>query len=396
MTIHLKIENFDQMPDGGPVEITENSKNIEIGRAIERDWTLPDPKNYISSRHCEIKYKNGEYWLYDLSVNGTYINGGSSRLTGPVKLSDGDRLQIGHYFIGIKIGTSVFEDTTQPPLESNNLPNQGWDSEVWETDTQAPKPMMRKDFMQKSQATTGPDFFQTYMDTPVAKPIVNEQESPFADPGAPQKNVPIPEDNPYLPQNSAPMHNNDKSLIEAIAIGAGIPSAVLTSRSTEAIGREIGEILAMSTTELAKLLKGRAAAKKMVKSSNTTMIAAHHNNPLKFVPNTNEILEIIFLQNRQGYLNGPDCFKDGFKDLQEHEVATFNAMQKALKKLLDQLEPDTIENSLTSSSFGFKKSKAWESYVERWNAKTESYDNGMLDVFLQYFAEAYDNTTSKK
>jgi type VI secretion system protein ImpI len=71
-------------------------------------------------------------------------------------------------------------------------------------------------------------------------------------------------------------------------------------------------------------------------------------------------------------------------------------MQKALAKLLDGLSPQSIEAKLTSSAFSSKKARAWEMFVERWDAKTDPYENGMLDVFLAYFSEAYDEATRKR
>ena len=50
--------------------------------------------------------------------------------------------------------------------------------------------------------------------------------------------------------------------------------------------------------ELAILLKARAAAKLMAKSGNRTMISAVDNNPLKFVPRPEEVLEIMFTRRR--------------------------------------------------------------------------------------------------
>ncbi len=34
--------------------------------------------------------------------------------------------------------------------------------------------------------------------------------------------------------------------------------------------------------------------------------------------------------------------------------------------------------------------------MQRWDAKTEAHENGMLDVFLMYFAEAYQEASGKK
>ena len=68
MALHLRIENETTLPDGGPVSITVNGKRgIDIGRDSHLDWTLPDPTRYISSKHAEIRYREGAYWLHDVS-----------------------------------------------------------------------------------------------------------------------------------------------------------------------------------------------------------------------------------------------------------------------------------------------------------------------------------------
>ena len=36
------------------------------------DWTLPDPTRFISGKHCEVRYRDGGYWLHDVSTNGTF------------------------------------------------------------------------------------------------------------------------------------------------------------------------------------------------------------------------------------------------------------------------------------------------------------------------------------
>lgn len=48
---------------------------VKIGRSKDNDIVLSgDP--FISKKHCQIHFENGEYWLTDLdSKNGTYLNG---------------------------------------------------------------------------------------------------------------------------------------------------------------------------------------------------------------------------------------------------------------------------------------------------------------------------------
>ncbi|WP_163364154.1 type VI secretion system-associated FHA domain protein, partial [Klebsiella aerogenes] len=74
-------------------------RGIDIGRDKHLDWVLPDPSRYISGKHCEIRFRDGGYWLHDVSSNGTFVNGSASRPVEPRRLRNGDRLEIGRYII---------------------------------------------------------------------------------------------------------------------------------------------------------------------------------------------------------------------------------------------------------------------------------------------------------
>ena len=89
MALHLKIENVPNLPDGGPIEITITGKRgIDIGRDSHLDWTLPDPTRHISGKHAEIRYKEGGYWLHDVSTNGTFLNAETHRMQAPRRLRE--------------------------------------------------------------------------------------------------------------------------------------------------------------------------------------------------------------------------------------------------------------------------------------------------------------------
>ena len=100
MALRLEIENETNLPDGGPVTFTISGKRtVDIGRDQHLDWTLPDPSRFISGKHCEVRYKEGGYWLHDVSTNGTYLNGAEERMRGPHRLKSGDRFIVGQYII---------------------------------------------------------------------------------------------------------------------------------------------------------------------------------------------------------------------------------------------------------------------------------------------------------
>jgi len=95
----LSIPNLASLENGSPATIVLDGSNAVIGRSQTADWTLPDPKSYISSRHCEIIYTGGVYRLSDTSTNGTFLNGSTSRLDAPHTLADGDVFRVGPYDI---------------------------------------------------------------------------------------------------------------------------------------------------------------------------------------------------------------------------------------------------------------------------------------------------------
>jgi predicted component of type VI protein secretion system len=109
-----------------------------IGRIAGNDWVLPDPQNFVSSRHARVSAAGGTFYLEDTSSNGTFINApdqAASRAA-PQPLNDGDRLYIGDYEIIVQIipdepqasalglGTvdplAALAGTAAPPVASTN------------------------------------------------------------------------------------------------------------------------------------------------------------------------------------------------------------------------------------------------------------------------------------
>jgi type VI secretion system protein ImpI len=206
----------------------------------------------------------------------------------------------------------------------------------------------------------------------------------------PQARMPDPGHRGSMPASGMPTGGGGAGFIAAFCAAAGIAPETLAQRSPDELGKELGTIVRIVTEQLSGLLKARAAAKLMTKSANRTMVGPANNNALKFAPSAAEALAIMFERRRSGYLDATASIQEGFEDIKAHEFATYAAMQKALAKLMEDLAPDQIEDK-AGGAFGNKKARAWDVYVERWNAKTEHYENGILDLFLEYFRNAYDS-----
>ena len=122
MTLTLRIEGFDDLGNGMPTEFVLNRRGATIGRAPTCDWCLPDPQRFISSRHCEISFRDGGYWLTDVSTNGTYLNGSSERLTGEHQIEQGDVLALGRYTVQAELNgmESRADDSVVEPAEASD------------------------------------------------------------------------------------------------------------------------------------------------------------------------------------------------------------------------------------------------------------------------------------
>jgi pSer/pThr/pTyr-binding forkhead associated (FHA) protein len=76
------------------------AEEMSIGRAPGCAVALPTD-TFVSQVHARVFSRGDEYWVEDLgSTNGTLVNG--RKLTGPVPLQKGDRLQVGRTVLELR------------------------------------------------------------------------------------------------------------------------------------------------------------------------------------------------------------------------------------------------------------------------------------------------------
>lgn len=92
-----------------------------IGRGAGNDWVLPDPERFLSSKHCQVSKEGSDYFLTDLSTNGTFVNGSQEPLGRGARtaLNDGDSFDVGEYRFKVAVEKDVdaFPDS---PFEDPN------------------------------------------------------------------------------------------------------------------------------------------------------------------------------------------------------------------------------------------------------------------------------------
>jgi type VI secretion system FHA domain protein len=397
MKLTLRIENVSYLPDGGPIEHSVMGKGFEIGRERVMDWVLPDGN--VSRRHMEIVWQQGGYWLNDVSSNGTFIYGQSQRLPSPYQLQHNDRLLVGPYIVRVVIEAGAV--IAAPG---------GMSADPWDIFGSRPAPTPIPP-VSRAASPISAGFQDAFIPNPEPpsspfstmpgqdEQIRPAQPMPIGKPPEPVENKNTTGQFPaQAPRPSAPAIGDPgaATFLQALTRGAGLPPGSLDSADPAQLGEEVGRCLRIATEQMMALLNARAAAKQFVKSGSRTMIGGTNNNPLKFKPSATEALDSMFVRRSESYLTATKSFEQGFEDIQRHQVAVYAAIQPALARLLEDLSPEAIEARTTGGIVASKKARAWETFVERWDAKTHPYENGMLDVFLAYFAEAYDAASRKK
>ncbi|RJE81927.1 type VI secretion system-associated FHA domain protein TagH [Paracoccus onubensis] len=389
MTLTLQIENFQVLDDGGPVNIVVPETGIQVGRRQGMDWVLPDASRYISGHHFDVSFDGQQWWLRDVSTNGTFLQGHRHRLDGAHALRNGDRFQVGHYIV-----VALFDmPQNAVAISPSSLPEHRVDKPVfedpgddpWTVGGDIPPPI---DLPIGEEARRQSDFSDDFLAFPAdIQPPAAETPPPSAVP--PQSGSKAPQPAPPAAAPAPPPAPVDQSaFVRAFCEGAGIDVSLAAEVAPDMLGHALGETMRASASQLMTALQDRASARHFTRGGERTMRGATDNNPLKFLPDAEQALEALFLRPRAGFLTGAAGFDEALGDLRRHQGALFAALQPALIELLQDLEPTRIEAEVKGGALGGRKSRAWDAYVQRWDAKTAS-ENGILDEFIRLFAASY-------
>ena len=423
MTLRLSIENVDRLPDGGPIRIEVKGRGLDLGRDSHLDWTLPDPGRSVSGKHCEIRYRDGGYWVHDVSTNGTFVNGAEYRLDAPYRLRDGDRLSIGPYIIAVGVEEGRKLSSAAAAAEAS------FDAglaDVWGPVGEAAAPDTGAKLQTAQPRAAPPDFldFASFLEAPKLEPEASAgpprseddwltAARPVAAPpplnqDALEPRIPAPtrpalDPPPRRPSPREPQPDSVQALevLDRIARAAGVPAGVFSSRNPDELADEIGAVLRLMAENLGQMLASRAESKTLMRSSSRTMIRALENNPLKFASSPEEALGVMFGPRTRNYLDARTTIERSFGDLKTHQILTFSAMQGALDALFEDLAPERIDHSVEPEKgigalISSRKAKLWDIYVERWRAKTKRADGRLLEAFIALFAQAYDRLQGKE
>jgi type VI secretion system protein ImpI len=221
------------------------------------------------------------------------------------------------------------------------------------------------------------------------------QSSPFLRARTPQQPVAPPTPaSPLADPVPADHRQADDDFLRMFAAAAGLPADTFSTADRREVAQQLGIAFRTAVEGAMQLLKARNQAKQLTRSASHTMIEATGNNPLKFSPSPEDAMRIMFGGKSRSYLDARATFAQTFDDLKSHQLKTYAALQHAVTRLVNDLDPSIIASDFDKRKGGSllssKKAMLWEDYRARWDAHMLPQSGGPIAAFMLHFADYYD------
>jgi type VI secretion system FHA domain protein len=425
-------------PDAVPPQTrTVPGGEFSIGRGPENDWVLPDPERYLSKRHCVLAFRAGGWQIADLSTNGTFLNRDSEPIGRgePRPLRNGDRLRFGLYEIEARLAEtaeprrepgrsepSVFGPSSfaaprgslSEPFERDPLLQPRQDADPFavglappsinlpaDYDPLAPEPA-ETPFAGPTQSDHSPHLEDAFA-IPAARAMLPEDWDrdldPHPAPAAPPTPImpaPPPAAASPLPPPAAPASPAGQDLLAAFLRGTGLGDCRLADPTAAMEG--FGAAFRAFVCGLRQAMIARAAIKGELRIE-ATQIRNRGNNPLKFSADDDDALAALLGAGRHTEMSAVEAVSEALRDLRLHELATFAAMQSAVRTLLAEFDPAKLRQPGERGGLDLvpmqRKARAWDRFEALHAKVAQALADDFDSVFGKAFARAYETALAE-
>ncbi len=244
-----------------------------------------------------------------------------------------------------------------------------------------------------------PDYgapFDRPREIPDEPPVVAEARM------APSQSAPrvADQEQPTPPPAAAVRTVDDSALRVALLRGMGLDPARIPVDDPEAEMEEVGARFRELVEGLMMLLRSRAQEKSRARVAQT-IIANEDVNPLKFLVTPEDAMAALLQPRGKGYLPPDQAVTWAYRDLADHQLRTWTALQAALRRMIDRFDPAQIEKDaedlgiLEKLIAGGKSAKMWDMYEEHYRDLAQSAEEQFLGEVGADFREAYETKRSK-
>lgn len=446
MALRLRVVSDHRRSLGDRGSIVFGVGGGTIGRSADNDWVLPDPQRYVSAHHARVSFRQGSYFLEDLSTNGAFANDGDVAIgkLGPHRLQNGDLLRFGDYQVAVvleaeaaaELGAAPAASQTGPvavPTSINTFRTVG---RAAQTDIGAsldldalliPEPAAAADTSPArvvAQAAVAPEAVPGIGDSgnqsggfrPVnaygqAVARIARPDSRAEDQGEPDDEViarriaRLAKAASKDPRNgsgngaSAPALYDVQSGLQAFCRGAGIDAERLPADAQTRMMHLVGQLFREAFVGLKDLERSRNEIRNRYRIE-IPQVADDPRPSLARMAVEDLLIEILH-QHETRRLDAVQWLREQMTTSKEHENAVSQAMQEAFVEFVGRLDPAELEARFERAARRGKlrtggKAQAWELYGDFYRNLVEKPAEHMPHTFVEAFSLAYREYLKKK
>jgi type VI secretion system FHA domain protein len=431
MSLRLRIVSDHRRLLGDRSSIVFAVDGGSIGRSADNDWVLPDPLRYVSAHHARVEYRDGQYFLQDLSTNGVFVNDDERPLAKahPMghQLNTGDIVRMGEYHIV----ASVEADESQPspkvdtgagqvPTSIHGLRTIGRASA--QTDLGA---MLNLDDLLVQDTSPNPTFHpvnaygqaiaQMPMPRPVAAPVVSASPATAPSPTPMPAPAPTPSAEEEAierriarlakaasrdPKNgaSAPALYDVHSGLQAFCRGAGVEVERLPPDAQTRLLHLAGQLFRETLVGLKELDRSRNDTRNRYRIE--LPVDPDDPRPSLARSTVEDLVIDLFAQHESRRLDAVGWLREGIAEGKTHEVAAAKATRTAFVEFLDRLDPAELEARFERAARRGKarsadKAQYWELFTTFYRNLIEMPADHLPHTFVEAFAAAYKEYVKK-
>jgi type VI secretion system FHA domain protein len=386
-----------------------------IGRSGDNDWVLPDPLRYVSAHHARVSFRDGNFFLEDLSTNGVFVNERPEPLSklgsSGYRLKNGDVLRFGDYQVVVAMDTETVPEI--PELDSGGAVPTSIHAlhpigRAAQTDIGAMLDL--EELLVSEQAASSGSFQpvnaygQAVLPARAAAPAPRPAPAPAADPSEDSIARRIARLAKAAGRDSrgasAPALYDVQSGLQAFCRGAGIEPEKLPPEAQTRMLHLTGQLLREALVGLKDLERSRSEIRDRFRIE---LPPPEPDDPRPSLGRStvDELLLQLLVRHESRSLDAVQWLREAVAEAKAHEQAGSQAMRSAFIEFLDRLDPAELEARFERAARRGKarsadKAQYWELFTTFYRNLIEMPADHLPHTFVEAFAAAYREAVRKK
>jgi len=396
-----------------------------IGRSGDNDWVLPDPMRYVSAHHARVQFREGHFYLQDVSTNGVYVNDDmeplAKRGSSGYRLSNGDVLRIGEYHIVAALESQRAAPAPEEDPAAAAVPTsihalrslgRSADRDIGAVlnldDLLVPEP-------RRNPVLPVNAYGQAVESAPVRAlahdvQLIDSEPTPPAEAPATQD----PEAAAHIERmarlaeavarepkngNGALALADAHSGLDAFCRGAGIETEQLPADAQTRLLHLAGRLFRETLVGLKDLERTRTNTRNRYRIE---MPAREQDDPRPSLADSmvEDLLINLLVQHESRRLDSVQWLREVVGEAKMHENATAQATRAAFVEFLDRLDPAELEARFERAARRGKarsadKAQYWELFVNFYRNLIEMPADHLPHTFVEAFSSAYREAMKK-